>query len=443
MPILDNVRRAAIWGFGREGQAVYAFLRTEYPAVAVTLLNDASLADTPDVPLLTGEAATAALCDGRFDIVIKSPGISPYRPEVAVAKDKGVRFTTATSLWFEQNKGARILAVSGTKGKSSTARMLQHLLMKAGLDVRMYGNVGIAVLGQPPGRDGTVLELSSYQIADLATGPGGGPEVAVLTNLYPEHAPWHHGAENYFRDKLRLFDLDPTTKRVCNYDCERLRTRLSGRNDLIWFNQATGFAARGESLSYAGAPVDCTGFPLKGEHNYANLAAACAAADAFGVTAVRARADLSDFHQLAHRQEEFSAHGILCVNDSLCTVPEATIAALKTYRQPSVLILGGTDRGQDYAGLVAYLGQTKVKTVLLLPETGARILKELQAACRHFDYFSVPDMETAVAEGFKRLKTGDAFLLSPAAPSFGQFRNYEDRGNRFRQLCQAPSPGGK
>lgn len=439
MPILNNVCRAAIWGFGREGRAVYDFLRTEYPAIAVTLLNDATLADPPDVPVMTGEVATAALCDGLFDIVIKSPGISPYRQEVALAKDKGVRFTTATSLWFEQNKGARVLAVSGTKGKSSTARMLQHLLVKAGLDVCMYGNVGIAVLGQPPGRDGTVLELSSYQIADLTT--GGGPEVAVLTNLYPEHAPWHHGAENYFRDKLRLFDLDPATKRICNYTSDRLRARLGNRNDLIWFNHPQGFAADGESLRYAGTPVDCTGFPLKGEHNYANLAAACAAAEAFGVTGVRTRADLSDFHQLAHRQEAFCVHGILCVNDSLCTVPEATIAALKTFDQPSALILGGTDRGQDYAGLLDFLSQTKVKAVLLLPETGARILEGLQAVPRPFEYFPVPDLEVAVAEGFKRLKPGDAFLLSPAAPSFGQFRNYEDRGNRFKQLCQAASPG--
>lgn len=433
VPILDNVQRLAVWGFGREGKAVYDFIRTSRPDIAITILNDTLLPDHPDVPVLTGADVDVALADRRFDVVVKSPGISCYREDIVAARAAGQRFTTATNLWFEHNKGAPVIAVTGTKGKSSTARLIQHILLNAGLDAKLYGNVGIAMLGEPAGKDATVLELSSYQVADLV----GAPQIGVITSLYPEHAPWHHGTENYYRDKLRLLDVSPSLLGVCNFANERLRERVGTRQGLVWFNRHDGFYAEDEALFYAGAPVAVHDFPLKGPHNYANLAAAAAAVDAFGLQDMRHRIDLSGFTQLAHRLEEFAVGDILCVNDSLCTVPEATEAALQTYRdRPKVLILGGTDRGQDYTSLVGRLAASGVKTVLLLPVTGARIQAALDQAPRPFEYLAVPDLETAVREAFRRLVSGDVFLLSPAAPSYGQFKNYADRGDRFKALCR-------
>jgi UDP-N-acetylmuramoylalanine--D-glutamate ligase len=432
MPILDGIERIAIWGFGREGHAALAFLSKVRPGVPVTVLNDTPLADPPDVPVIQGPQAAEAVAAGRFDLVVKSPGIPLRRPEIAAAKEKGVRFTSATDLWFEQNPGAKVVAVTGTKGKSTTVRMIDYLLTQAGMDAKLYGNVGIAMLGQPAGRDATVLELSSYQIADLQFAP----TVAVITSLYPEHAPWHGSHENYYRDKLRILDIG-ATQGVCNAANARLRTRLAGHANLVWYNVGTGFAADGESLTYAGTPVPSLRFALKGEHNYSNLAAACTAASLMGVKGLENGVDFSAFKQLPHRLEEFSARGIVCVNDSLSTVPEAAMAALKTYAgRPTVLILGGTDRGQDYGELIAFLARTKVKCVILVPATGARILKEMQTAPRPYEIVAAPDLAAAVAEGFKRLKPGDVFLLSPASPSFGEFRDYVDRGDRFKALCR-------
>lgn len=433
VPILDNVQRLAVWGFGREGKAVYDFVRSERPDIAITILNDALLPDHPDVPVLIGADVDVALADRRFDVVVKSPGISRYREDIVAARAAGQRFTTATNLWFEHNKGAPVIAVTGTKGKSSTARLIQHILLNAGLDAKLYGNVGIAMLGEPAGKDATVLELSSYQVADLV----GAPQIGVITSLYPEHAPWHHGTENYYRDKLRLLDVSPSLVGVCNFANDRLRERIGTRQGLVWFNRHDGFYAEDESLFYAGAPVAVHDFPLKGPHNYANLAAATAAVDAFGLQDVRHRVDLAGFTQLAHRLEEFTVGDILCVNDSLCTVPEATEAALQTYRdRPKVLILGGTDRGQEYDALVGRLAASGVKAVLLLPVTGARIQAALDLVPRPFEYLAVPDLDTAVTEAFRRLAPGDVFLLSPAAPSYGQFQNYADRGDRFKALCR-------
>lgn len=444
MPMLDKAKAVAIWGYGREGRATLAYLQAQYPALKLTVLNDAPLADAGGAPVVTGAAVAARLAAGTYDVVFKSPGISLYRPEIATARKAGVQFTSATNLWFAENTGAKVIAVTGTKGKSSTARLLQYLLKNAGYAVQMYGNVGIPALGHPPGDDVTVLEMSSYQIADLAYAP----MIAVLTNLYPEHAPWHGGVENYFRDKVRILDVAPgQTQGVANFACERLRARLDGHADLTWFNAAPGFVAADDGLTFAGRAVTCRNFPLKGAHNFANLAAACAAADRFGAAGVRQTADLTGFRQLAHRLEEFSAAGVLCVNDSLCTVPEATIAALKTYAgRPAILILGGTDRGQDYAGLAEFLPQTAVKTVFLLPATGSRIGACLAQISHDFEVVSVADLQTAVTEAFCRLHPGDVFLLSPAAPSFGQFKNYEDRGETFKALCrrfgEAEPPGG-
>ncbi len=401
----------------------------------MTILNDTSLDTTavPDTEVLIGEAAQRAVRDGCFDCIVKSPGVSLRRPEIAAAKAKGVRLTSPTNLWFEHNPDARVIAVSGTKGKSTTARLLHHLLTTAGFDAAMFGNVGIPVLGQTPGRDVTVLELSSYQIADLEYAP----QMAVYTNLFPEHAPWHGGSENYFRDKLRLLEL-PGVKGVANFANDRLRVRLAERQGIVWFNARFGFSAHGESLLFNGTPVDCEEFPLHGEHNFSDLAAACTAADLFGANNLRRRVTLAGFVQLAHRLEEFSVGGRFCVNDSLSTVPEAALAALRAYAgRPIALMLGGFDRGQDYADLIDFLPQANLRCVLLLPETGARILAALRRRHCGFEYFSVPDLDAAVTEAFRRTQVGDVVLLSPAAPSFGQFRNYADRGDRFKTLCRA------
>jgi len=436
MRILDGARHVAIWGFGREGRAAYEFLRRDHPNIGLTILNDTPLSEPPagDTPVILGDAVATAIRSSRFDVVVKSPGISLYRPEIADAKAAGIRFTSATNLWFEQNPAARTIAVTGTKGKSTTARLLHHILDRAGLDVRLLGNVGTAALGQPPGRDYTVMELSSYQIADLEHAP----DIAAVTNLFPEHAPWHGGAEQYFRDKLRILDIGEKTKAVCNYANARLRERVAGRANIVWFNRADGFCARDGGLFFDGAPVECAGFLLKGEHNLGNLAAACTVADLVGLPAVRRAVDLRDFRQLDHRLQEFTvASGILCVDDSIATVPEATIAALQAYPdRDTILLLGGAERGQDFEELFAWLPQTRVRAVILLPPIGERVHAQMSGRSLSFALLLATNLMDAVEKAFQRVPANGLVLLSPGAPSFGEFRDFEERGRRFRTCCE-------
>lgn len=439
MSISKATRAVAIWGYGREGHAALAWMRERYPACAVTILNDAPLADAPaGVPVLTGEDASAALTAGRFEVVIKSPGVSLYRPEIAAARAKGVRFTSGVNLWFRDNPGASTIAVTGTKGKSTTSRIIHHMLTKAGRDVALIGNVGVAALGQKPGRDLTVLELSSYQIADLYAAPN----IALVTNLYVDHTPWHGGVEQYHRDKLRLL-ANPMTIAVLNANSEKLVQRAGDRANTVWYGRAEGWHARDGRLMRGADEVDASTFPLRGAHNLENLAAACAVCELAGVTSVRERVDLAGFAQLRHRLEEFRGRdGRLCVNDSISTVPEATLVALGAYAGHRVaLFLGGTDRGQDHAALLDRLAQAaNVACVVLLPDTGVRIAQEIGGRVLPFPVLRAASLEEGVEQAFATAPADAVFLLSPAAPSFGHFRDFEERGDRFIALCGGAQP---
>ncbi len=439
MPSSAEARAIAIWGFGREGRAALDHFAARGSGAALTVLDDDPLdpgtVGRDGVRVITGPEARAALGAGAFDLVVKSPGISLYRPEIAEARAQGTRFTSAVNLWWTLHPAAKTIAVTGTKGKSTTARLLHHLLGAAGLDARLLGNVGIPALGQTPGRDWTVLELSSYQIADLDHGP----DIAIVTNLHPEHAPWHGGVERYYDDKLRLLRLDARTRAFANARDGESRARLAGSDGVRWFNATDGYHVDGGDLRLRGARVETSGFPLKGAHNLANLAAAMTVFDHIGGDARRHVGALKSFRQLPHRLEELRlADDVLCVDDSISTIPEATIAALDAYPDRDVLLLlGGTERGQTYGALFDRLDRARVALVACLPPNGARIHAELRERAPAFDIMLAEGLDGAMEAVFARVKPGTLILLSPAAPSFGAFRDFAARGDAFQALCRS------
>ena len=425
---------AAIWGYGREGQAAFDHLRKTRPDLTLVILNDTPLADVPDgVEVLTGEAAQSALQSGRFSLVVKSPGISLYRPEITEAKTKGTRFTSGTNLWFEAHPEARTIAVTGTKGKSTVSRLIHHLLVQGGFEAKLLGNVGVAALNEKPARDWTVFELSSYQLADF----NHGADIGVLTNLYPEHAPWHGGVEPYYRDKLNIF-RDTKTHAIANRAHQEVFARVKSRANLTWFNEESGFHEKSGKLFFGPREVPVTNFALRGAHNIANLAAACTAAEQAGVKGLRERVDMKGFEQLAHRLEEFVARGITCVDDSISTVPQATLAALAAYAtREIVLIAGGSDRGQEYDELADALMRAKITALILLPVTGVRLREALQKRGASFTLVDAHKVAEAVVQAFAHVPKDGVVLLSPAAPSFEEFKNFEERGKAFKAACLA------
>ncbi len=309
-----------------------------------------------------------------------------------------------------------MIGVTGTKGKSTTATIIAHLLSQI-TPTELAGNIGRAVIdlldmdaGVVDGNNLTwvVCELSSYQIADLTTGP----EVAVLTNLYREHTDWHGGEAQYRADKLRLFEL-PGVRAAVRPLGDRDGWPLVVRPDQI---------------------------PLRGLHNAQNVATAVAAIEAAGFDVPSLPEALDGLQPLPHRLQTVhtGAGGTEWIDDSISTTPESTIAALGAFPdRPLVLIAGGSDRDQDYGGLGATLAARTTPThLILLPDTGPPI--GAAAASHGFgqDRMSTAgDMREATQLAKELVEPGGVVLLSPAAPSFNQYANFEERGNDFAALA--------
>ncbi|NJR13429.1 MAG: hypothetical protein HC779_03235, partial [Phyllobacteriaceae bacterium] len=370
----------ALWGYGREGRATHAFLAERHPGARLTILNDTPVDDVPaGTECIAGEAGIAALAEGRFDVVVKSPGISLYRPEIAAAKAKGTVFTSATNLWLEAWPAAFTVAVTGTKGKSTSASLLHHLFGLAGRRSRLLGNVGTAMIAEVPGDDVTVLELSSYQIADLEFAPS----MALVTNLHPEHGPWHHGHDNYYRDKMRLLTNNPAMPVAVNATEGRVQQFVQNITSVQFFETPHGFHVRGNALWRGDSPVDVRNLPLRGRHNWVNLAGAFTVLDMAGAYAPGRTWDFADFTPLPHRLQEMRlANGVLAVNDSISTIPETTGAALDVHgHAPFRLLLGGVDRGQDYGVLLAHLADMPtLRQIYLLKGNGEKLAAQVAAA---------------------------------------------------------------
>ncbi len=405
-------RRIAIWGFAREGQAALRFLRERDPCLAITVLDDADSIRDVDVPLISGRASIAAAI-GDFDVVVKSPGISLYDPLVLKARANGVQFTSLLNLWFADAPTCRTICVTGTKGKSTTTALIAHILRGVGWKAVAAGNIGVPVTELPrEGLDAAVIEVSSYQAADFS----GQCDIAVLTSLFQEHLDWHGSVAAYRRDKLNLL--------------------RHARHSLI---NSEALAAVGEVLdldrlshgTFAPCPdLHISNRYLARPHNLSNLAGALAVVRSLGADAAAALRAAEDFPPLPHRQQEIGeVDGVLYVDDSISTTPEATIAALEVYRDRAVtVIIGGHDRGIDYLALVSRLQTEPRPSVVLVDASGTRIHDQLESSAR---IRLVGSMSEAVAQAREMTPRGGVILLSPAAPSYGRYQSFIERGEDF------------
>jgi UDP-N-acetylmuramoylalanine--D-glutamate ligase len=365
--------------------------------------------------------------------------VSTHREELRALRESGVAVTTATALWLAEREGEGVIGVTGTKGKSTTAALIAHLARAAGRTVALAGNIGVPALDLLDGERAqvTVVELSSYQIADLEVGP----QVALVTNVFREHTDWHGSEDAYRADKLRLLGLPSVRVAVLNARDERLAA-LDPDVPLVRYGQPDGWDVTAEGIALGGElQLASAELPLRGEHNALNLCGALAALEAFGVALSPLPDSLVGFRPLAHRLETVAEHdGVLWVNDSISTTPESTIAALTSFPgREVVLIAGGQDRGQDYSGLGRALAAAGA-SVIGVPSTGARLLAAARAAGVTADRaIDASDMAAAIALARALQRPGAVILLSPAAPSFDNYRDFEERGERFRALADPQS----
>ena len=435
-----GTRRVAVWGLGREGRAAIAFLRQRHPGLPLLVLDDADdgraterLGDGIEYALGAGRIASA-LAD--VDIIVKSPGVSLYRREIQAARAAGTYVTSLLNLWFAEQLDLTTICVTGTKGKSTTASLIAHILARLGQRVALVGNIGIPITGIDSAiPDIAVIEVSSYQAADF----DGQCDIGVLTSLYPEHIDWHLSVENYYRDKINL--LNHSRRRIIHRAAaetvERFADRAPTRRE--FFEDERGIYCCGTEILTGATAIGHVRNPyLARPHNRSNLCAALAVATSLDLDPAAALEAASGFRGLPHRQQEVGEiGGVLFVDDSISTIPESTLAALRVYAGRDItVILGGHDRGIDYGKLVEKAVTGAAKAVICLGDSGERIYSLARAAaarrghgtCRIHRAWS---MEDAVAYARRVTPPGGVVLLSPAAPSYGQYRDYIERGRDF------------
>ena len=434
-------RRVGVWGLGREGRSVARAVAARLPGTELILVDESrpagSEGEWEGLPV-TADPGALATCD----VVVRSPGVSIHRPEAAALREAGVTLTSGTRIWFAEHPDARTIGVTGTKGKSTTSALVAHLAASRGLRVELAGNIGRpladTLAGPAPAEaDLWVLELSSFQTADLDASPS----VGVLLNLYREHTDWHLTQETYWRDKLNLFGHRPDMTSVLNAADPEVRARGAGLPGPRWFRTPEGFDAGPAGITRGGrpyAPRDAVGLP--GAHNLDNVCAALTALEAVGVEGDDLVEPLARFRPLAHRLEPvLERDGILFVNDSIATIPEASVAAARALApRPTVLLVGGRDRRQDYGPLADYLaGATSVVGVVGLPGNGAAILERIAEGGGTVATAPADGMDDAVRRARGMLPAGGVVLLSPGAPSGADFGDFETRGEAFRAAVSA------
>lgn len=440
-----NATRVAVHGLGREGRSVVSHVRASNANSAIVVLDDADLgevdrafADRMGADVVTGAGASAAAVLDS-DVVVRSPGVPLSHPAQQAARTAGIHVTTALNIFFAVHRPDNVVAVTATKGKSTTASLLAHLLMAAGRRVALAGNVGLSVLDLdvPPGDvDHVVLELSSYQLADLRGRPG----IGAWLNLHRDHHAWHGGAEAYARDKGRIVEL--SERLVVNAADRQVMARAGAHPDLTAFDATTDPLAIGAHRLPADVVADAIArSPLVGNHNTTNLAAALTIGTLLEADLDAMLAGTASFTPLPHRLQVVHDDGRLWIDDSIATIPEATVAALDAFPDlPVTLVAGGFDRDQDHAPLLARLasrgGGNAPVAVVALPDTGHRLVGELHSHPQ-VAATMVADLAEAVATADAVTPRPGVVLLSPAAASFNQFTSFEDRGHQFTDLARS------
>ena len=420
--------RYLVVGLGRSGIAACEAIARVWPGSEIlaadsgTDLDVSRLSPTGIDPRLGGELAPVQ----GLTALVKSPGVPAEAPQVAAARAAGV------PVWSEVELAARMMpenpiaGVTGTNGKTTTTHLLGAMLRAGGITTEVAGNVGRA-LTELPGRvaAGTWIacELSSFQLEDIDRFRC---RVAVILNITPDHLDRHGSMAEYVRCKLRILENQVAgDTAVLNGDDPVLcAADLPGAGTRAWFSA-------GEP-----GPLDWEHARLRGQHNLENAVAAAAAARAVGVGDAAVNAALRDFDPPPHRlQPVAAARGVEWVNDSKATNPDATVKALTAFDGGVHLILGGSLKGASFSGMAAAVAAGPVARSYLIGASAEVIAAALDAAGA--GYVQCGTLERAVAEASAAAAAGDTVLLSPACASFDQFRDYEQRGERFAELARA------
>lgn len=440
--------KQVILGGGESG--VGAALLAQKMGAEVILMDEGSLKDgyrkeleEADVRFIERSIDEAALMSA--DEVVKSPGIPEKNTWVKKLRTAGIPIISEVELAYRHKGNSKIVAITGSNGKSTTTSMIYHICRHAGLDCALVGNIGYSIARQVAvdPKEWYIAEISSFQLDDIVTFR---PDIALLLNITEDHLDrYEYKFENYIRSKFRIaMNQTSTDHFIYNMDDEVIMNYMN-KNEIHSIKHAMSMQQKVEKGAYIANDEmhvntdkeefeqSVYDFTLRGKHNQSNTMAASLTSAVIGLRKNSIKEAVQTFQGLEHRMELVATiRGVEFINDSKSTNVNSTWFALEGMTKPVVLILGGVDKGNDYA-LLNELVLDKVKCIVCLGVDNTRIHEAFGEKVPMYDTASA---EEAVQKSYSVAEPGDVVLLSPACASFDLFKNYEDRGAQFRNAVK-------
>lgn len=421
--IIEKLRgqKILILGFGREGKSTLAFLNRELPDAEIAIADINPIEDESVVKYTTFTGPDYLNCCKDYNIIIKAPGVSIKND---LPDSEKAKITSQTDLFLQAYRNQTI-GITGTKGKSTTSSLIYHILQKTGKKSVLVGNIGkpcFDFLDEITPETIVVFEISAHQLEYVKASP----HYAILLNIYEEHFDHYATPEDYYSAKKNIFRLQQTGDLLVYGDIFQHATQAE-------LNAVPSFKIDIEKTEVV--PKNQIKTTLLGEHNLKNIEAAAAVAYALRIDGEAFLDAVASFQGLPHRLQYVGTfRGIKFYNDSIATAQEATINAVKAVGDVDTLILGGMDRGLDYHPLVDFLKHSNVRNILLLPDTGAKI-EQIFAEDRYVQgLIHVKNMEEAVKMAYEVTNPSQSCLLSPAAASYGFYKDFQERGEDYCRL---------
>lgn len=417
-----------ILGFGREGKSTYNFIRRFFPEkkLAIGDMNEIKT-DDRNVTVVSGEKYLDEV--KNHELVIKSPGI-PFLGNVTWGK--GTEITCQTDL-FLKFTDCTTVGVTGTKGKTTTSTLIYKILDKAGFDVCITGNIGEPVFEEIYRGRGTiaVIEMSSHQLEFTKVSP----RVSVITNIYQEHLDhYKDGFSGYVNAKLNIVrHQKPNDYFIYNAD-----QGLSDYIDLDKIPSSKTGVKEGEYRNLAESNPH-----LQGLHNSMDVSLAAAAAKCFDVNDEDIISAINEYSGIPYRMENIGEYdGVKYINDSIATIPQATEALIDAVKNIGTIIIGGLDRGIDYSHFIDVLMKSDIENIVCMPDTGYSIADKLKKQGCKSNLIKAENMDEAVKYAVTHTPKGSACVLSPAAASYNDYNNFEEKGDDFKAKVKKYADGG-
>lgn len=379
----------------------------------------------------------------NYDIIFRTPGLPYLHSKIREAKNSGAEISSQTKLFFARCPSP-IIGVTGTKGKGTTTTLIGEILKQSGKHVFVGGNIGqppIEFLDQLKVNDLVILELSSFQLQDLKKSP----HIAVVLDIKVDHLDYHSGPKEYIEAKKNIVDFqqDSDFAVICADYLTSFEFAAQTPAKVYYFSRRKSvdlgaFVLDGKIIlrteDFEKEIIDIAKVQLRGSHNLENICAAVTAAYLAGADISSIQNTVAGFKGLEHRLELVGeVSGVKYYNDSFSTTPDTAIAAIKSFSEPIILFLGGSEKNADYRELADVITQSTVKMVVPIGLTADRIIKEISNP--KIEIISgIKSMSEAISLAQEKAQPGDVVILSPASASFDRYKNYQERGQLFKEL---------